>query len=417
MGLLWALHPIFRGIGVLRPLFIVVFLEFRPVLWDGYPFPSHVRALLFFAPYSRKFSPGSQNFHGAILRGVRVSFASGEIMKFWLAASALLISSVLFLRYAALPAAESTASHGFLFVANQGDHTALVVDLDTRKVISKIGVDINGHEVAVAPNHHFAYVPIYGNSGVGKPGTDGNSVHVIDLRVGRDIQIINLGKPVRPHCAKFGPDGLLYVSAELANAIYVVDPATSKVVREIPTGAAESHMFVLSPDGKRAYTANVAAGSVSVLDVQNRSVITVIPVAKTVQRVSISTDGKYVFTHDQGTPRIAVIDTATNKLARWSDLPATVYSSTPTPDGRLLLANAPSGKLFVIDLSTEKVTAEYPIPAALGEIAIDGSSERAYITCPQKGTIEVLDIRGGKLESPIVLTPGVDGITWFSAIS
>jgi DNA-binding beta-propeller fold protein YncE len=136
-----------------------------------------------------------------------------------------------------------------------------------------------------------------------------------------------------------------------------------------------------------------------------------------VQRISISTDGRYVYTQDQTAPRIAVIDTTTNKLARWIDLPATVYSSTPTSDGRLLLANAPSGKLFVIDLSMEKVTAEYPIPAAIGEIAVDGSSERAYVTCPQKGTIEVLDIRGGGMESPIVLTPGVDGIAWFSTIS
>jgi YVTN family beta-propeller protein len=328
-----------------------------------------------------------------------------------------LISAGFLVHHPAVSMPAPLDSHGFLFAANQGDHTALVVDLDTRKVINKIGVDINGHEVAVAPSHHLGYVPIYGNSGVGKPGTDGSSIHVIDLREGRDIQIINLGKPVRPHCAKFGPDGMLYVSAELANALYVVDPATGKVAGEIPTGAAESHMFVLSPDGRRAYTSNVGPGSVSVLDLQNRSVIAVIPVAKTVQRISISTDGRFVFTHDQSASRIAVIDTATNKLARWIDLPAKVYSSTPTPDGRLLIANAPSGKLFVIDLSTEKVTGEYPIPAAIGEIAVDAASGHAYITCPQKGTIEFFDLRGGKLESPIVLTPGVDGVEWFPTIS
>ena len=330
----------------------------------------------------------------------------------------LFLSSVsLLLHRLAVSTPAPSDSHGFLFVANQGDHTALVVDLDARKVVNKIGVDINGHEVAVAPSHHLGYVPIYGNSGVGKPGTDGSSIHVVDLHEGRDIQIINLGKPVRPHCAKFAPDGMLYVSAELANALYVVDPSTGKVADEVPTGAAESHMFVLSPDGHRAYTANVGPGSVSVLDLQKRSVIAVIPVAKTVQRISISTDGRYVFTHDQTAPRIAVIDTATNKLARWIDLPAKVYSSAPTPDGKLLIANAPSGKLFVIDLSTEKAIGDYLIPAAIGEIAIDARSDHAYITCPQKGTIEFFDLRGGKLESPMVLTQGVDGIEWFPAIS
>jgi YVTN family beta-propeller protein len=177
-------------------------------------------------------------------------------------------------------------------------------------------------------------------------------------------------------------------------------------------------MFVLSPDGHRAYTSNVGSGSVSVLDLQKHSLITVIPVAKTVQRISISPDGRYVFTQDQDAPRIAVIDTATNKLARWMDLPAIVYSSTPTPDGRLLLANAPSGKLFVIDLSAEKVIASYPLPSgAIGEIAVDGTSEHAYISCPNAGRIEVFDIPAGTLEAPIVLTPGVDGLVWFPAIS
>jgi YVTN family beta-propeller protein len=306
--------------------------------------------------------------------------------------------------------------HGYLFIANQKDHTALILDAGSRQLVGKVGVDINGHEVAIAPDHRLGYVPVYGDSGVGRPGTDGSTIHVVDLRTARTVKIIDLGKPVRPHCAKFGPDGLLYVSAELATAIYAVDPASGKVVGQIPTGATESHMFVISPDGRRAYTANVGPGSVSVVDLQNRSLVTVIPVAPHVQRISMSADGRFVFTQDQTAPRIAVIDTASNKIARWIDLPAIVYSSAPTPDGKLLLANAPSGKLFVIDLSSEKVVGAYAIPEAIGEITVDASSEHAYVSCPQKGTIEVLDIRGAKLEAPAVLTPGVDGLVWFSGV-
>jgi DNA-binding beta-propeller fold protein YncE len=417
MGLFWALYAIFRGLVFSIPLFVVLFAVLLPVPKDGYPFPSRVRALSSSRVIRNHFRRAQQISPGAILRRVAISQIYGEIMKSVVLTLLFLVAAGLLPLHLVVSMPAPLDAHGFLFVANQGDHTALVVDLATRKVLNKIGVDINGHEVAVAPNHHFGYVPIYGNSGVGKPGTDGSSIHVIDLREGRDIQIINLGKPVRPHCAKFGPDGMLYVSAELADAIYVVDAATGKVVGEVPTGAAESHMFVLSPDGHRAYTANVGPGSVSVLDLQNRSLVTVIPIAKTVQRISISTDGRYVFTQDQDSPRIAVIDTATNKLARWIDLPAKVYSSTPTPDGRLLIANAPSGKLFVIDLSTEKVTGEYAIPAAIGEIAVDAASDHAYITCPQKGTLEFLDLRGSKLEPPMILTPGVDGVAWFPAIS
>jgi YVTN family beta-propeller protein len=328
-----------------------------------------------------------------------------------------LLASLMFLALAAggsrVPA---PPAHGMLVVANQREHTALLIDPETRQELLKVTVGVNGHEVAVSPDSRFAYVPIYGNSGVGKPGTDGATIDVVDLHERKLAATIDLGKPLRPHRAEFGPDGLLYVTAELAKAVDVIDPATRKVIAEIPTGAIESHMIVISPDGKRAYTANVAAGSVSVLDLKQRALATVIPVAKTVQRISISADGKRVFTHDQDTPRIAVIDTSTNKVASWISLPATVYSSSPTVDGRKLLAASPSGKIFVIDLATAKLEESFDIPAALGELLLTPDGKFAFVSCPQAGTIEVLDIPGHKLLQPIKLTQGVDGLAWAPAI-
>jgi hypothetical protein len=109
----------------------------------------------------------------------------------------------------------ASSSRGLLVVANQKEHT---IDPDGRRELSKIVVDVNGHEVTVSKDSRFAYVPIYGNSGVGKPGTDGTTIDVIDLQQHKITSTIELGKPLRAHLAEFGPDGLLYVTAELANA-------------------------------------------------------------------------------------------------------------------------------------------------------------------------------------------------------
>src|SRR5260370_11929640 len=204
-------------------------------------------------------------------------------------------------------------SPGFLVAANQKEPTVLLVDPESRRELAKISVGVNGHEVAVSPDAHFAYVPIYGNSGVGKPGTDGATIDIIDLQQRKLAATMDLGKPLRPHQPQFGPDGLLYVSAELANAVDIIDPASRKVIAEAPTGQPESHMFVLSKDGRRAYTSNVHSRTVSVVDIVNRKLITTIAVAKTVQRISISPDGAHVFTHDQDAPRIALIHTPPNK--------------------------------------------------------------------------------------------------------
>jgi DNA-binding beta-propeller fold protein YncE len=313
-------------------------------------------------------------------------------------------------------AAKTSSLSGYLFVANQFEHTALLVDLSNRKTIFTAGVDINGHEVAISPDRRFGYVPIYGNSGVGKPGTDGSTIEIVDLQTGRTTSIIDLPKPVRPHLGKFAPDGLFYVTAELADSIYAVDVHSHKVVSENPTGETQSHMFVLTPDGSRAYTANVSTGTVSVVDLRKHALITKIPVAGKVQRISISPDGKHVYTHDQEKPRIAVIDAATNTISQWLELPSPVYSSAPTPDGRRLVANSPSGKLFVVDLVAGKLEHAYDIPAAIGAIAITADGSFAYVSCPQAGTVEVLNLRENALEAAIQLTKGVDGLAWVEAI-
>src|SRR5215472_10716315 len=307
------------------------------------------------------------------------------------------------------------ASTGLLVIANQKEHTVLVVDPDERKELAKVVVGVNGHEVMVSKDGRYAYVPIYGNSGVGRPGTDGSTIDVVDLQERKLATTIDLGKPLRPHRAEWGPDGLLYVTAELGNAVDVLDPSTRKIVAEIPTGQKESHMLVISPDGRRAYTANVGAGSVSVLDLTKRSLITTIPVAKMVQRISISPDGKHVYTHDQDAPRIAVIDTATNKIANWIEVPTSVYASEPTPDGRSLVTLDRSSHAYVIDLQSKKVLHTYKISDGASEVLIRPGGDVAYLSGTGAGRIDVLDLHAWQLQNPIELTAGVDGMSWLPA--
>src|SRR5258708_9115294 len=96
---------------------------------------------------------------------------------------ALIVASSLLLIFLIASTGKSTSSSGgLLVVANQKEHTVLLVDPESRRELAKISVGVNGHEVAVSPDAHFAYVPIYGNSGVGKPGTDGSTIDVVDLQ-------------------------------------------------------------------------------------------------------------------------------------------------------------------------------------------------------------------------------------------
>jgi YVTN family beta-propeller protein len=321
---------------------------------------------------------------------------------------------------AAVPDQPSTTGRpGMLVVVNQAEHALLVVDPRSRREIGRTVVGVNGHEVALSKDGRLAYVPIYSNVAIGEPGTDGDHIDIVDVQTRKLAGTVNLGKPVRPHRPLLGADGMLYVTAELDNAVYVIDPATLKVVGQIPTGAPQTHMLVLSPDGERAYTANVSAGSVSVLDLKQRKLITVIPVAKTIQRISISPDGSRVFTQDRDTPRVAVIDTATNKISDWIKMPELPYASAVTPDGRWLLVttNTPDQhRLHVIDLQSLKITRSFDLPEVPLGMLVQPGGDFAYVSCIGAGKIAVLNLRSWQMEEPIVLTRGVDGMAWTSAI-
>jgi DNA-binding beta-propeller fold protein YncE len=319
----------------------------------------------------------------------------------------------------ALPAAFAQSS-GTLLVANQKDHTLSFIDAATVKQTFALQEDrITGHEVTTSPDGRTAYLPIYGDAGVGRAGTDGHEMLVIDIPSRKITGTVDFGHGVRPHLPVYDTHrNVLYVSTELDQAITAIDPKTLKILYKIPTGAPESHMFALSHDGRFAYTTNVGASSVSVLDLDTHKTLAIIPIeadgAKVkVQRISISNDDKLLFTSDWDKPRLAVIDTATRKLKTWIPLPGTGYGSASTHDGRyLILCLSKSSKVAVIDLQTLTVVQTIDVPARPQEVLIRPDGLVAYVSCNQDHKVAAIDIKTWKVQSLIDAGNLADGLAW-----
>lgn len=315
----------------------------------------------------------------------------------------------------AIRSAPRDAGSGMLLVANKGDRTMGIIDPGSGKQISTVPENgVTGHELIASPDGRTAYIPIYGNSGVGKPGSDGRNMIAVDLATGKMAGDLDFGHGVRPHCAQFGPkNGLLYVSTELDQSISIIDPKTLKVIGAVPTGQAESHMFVIAHDGKRAYTANVGPGTVSVLDLDARKVLKIIPISSNTQRIAISVDDKKVFTSDQTKPRLAVIDTSSDKVSAWIDLPGLGYGAAPTADGKWLVIAVPNvNKVAVIDLLAMRVAQTIDVPKAPQEVIVRPDGKIAYVSCDSSAKVAAIRTSDWKVDSLIDAGKGADGLAW-----
>ncbi len=313
---------------------------------------------------------------------------------------------------------KSDANRDLLLVVNKGDRTLSIVDPESGLQLAVVAVGgTTGHEVAASPDGRTAWVPIYGDSGVGSPGSDGRTVSVIDLKSRAMIASIDLGLPSRPHCAIFSPrNGRLYVTSELTRSIKVIDPTARRVVDSIPTGAPESHMLVISSDGERGYTANVGSGTVSAIDLRKKVVSAVIPVSTSVQRIAISIDDRWVFTADQAKPELAVIDTQKNTVKTRVPLPDLGLGMTPTHDGRRLLITHPSSdSVSVLDLHSMKVEQVIHVPADPQEILVRPDDRVAYVSCDQSKQVAVIDLCSARVVRLIDVGAAADGLAWVAA--
>lgn len=304
---------------------------------------------------------------------------------------------------------------GMLLVANKGDQALGIIDPVAGKQVAEVKEGgVTGHEVIASKDGKLAYVPIYGDSGVGKPGSDGQSMAVIDLASRKVISTLDFGKGIRPHCPLVNPrDGMLYVTTELDNTISVIDPKSMKIVGTVPTGQKESHMLALSRDGKKGYTANVGPGTVSVLDMVNRKTVSIIPISPQTQRISLSVDDKWAFTADQTQPRLAVINTATNKVDGWVTLPDNGYGTSPTPDGKyLVVAVSKANKVAVVDIAARKVIKTIDVPKAPQETLVRPDGKMAYVSCDASGKVVAIRTSDWAIDKVIDAGKTADGLAW-----
>jgi DNA-binding beta-propeller fold protein YncE len=317
-------------------------------------------------------------------------------------------------------AAQSTPSRTLLALS-KGDHVLAIIDPVALKVIARVPVGSDPHEVVASADGKTAYVTIYGGGSM-------HELNVIDLVGQKALPTIDTRPLMGPHGITF-VDGKVWFTAEGTKTVGRYDPATGKFDWVMGTGQDRTHMIYVTNDGKKVYTTNVSSGTVSILAdslIKPNAgpngfappphmdwVQTVIPVSKGSEGFDISPDGKELWTAASDDGTIAIIDLAGMKLTGKID--AKVLGANRlkfTPDGkRVLITSLRTGDLFIYDAATHKELKRLNTGRGAAGILVDDDGSRAFIGCTADNYVAVVDLKRLEISGHIDIR-GADGLAW-----
>lgn len=307
-------------------------------------------------------------------------------------------------------AAAQEESSGILLVLNKNENHLALVDPATGRIIARVPTGEQPHEVAASADGRYAFVTNYGTEE--RPG---NTISMIDLAARKEIRRIDLGPLVRPHGIKEA-GGKLYFTAEASHAIARYDLAAHRVDWIAGTGQAKTHMLAVTPDGRKIYTANGGADSVTAIEVDawnGASRISQIPVGQLPEGIDCSPDGKEIWVAHLADGEISVLDTATDKVKLRIRGGTTPIRLKFTPDGRhVLLSNLQSGELSLLDAKTRRIVKQLGVGPAPTNLLISPGRARAYVSLAGNNRVAVIDLGTFTVKAAFDAGAGPDGLAW-----
>lgn len=319
--------------------------------------------------------------------------------------------------------AQSTPPRSLLALS-KADHMLAIIDPVTLKIIARVPVGSDPHEVIASADGKTAWVTIYGGGSL-------HELNVIDLITQKPLPNIDTRPLFGPHGLTF-VDGKVWFTAEGSKAFGRYDPATGQMDWCMGTGQNRTHMIYVTPDGKNVYTTNVSSGTVSIVvdtllppptgpngqpfpgaKAHMEWIQTVVPVSRGSEGFDVSPDGRELWTAASDDGSIAIIDIASKRVIEKLDAKAFGANRLKfTPNGKqVLISSLRNGDLIIYDAATRKELKRLNIGHGGAGILMDTDGSRAFIGCTPDNYVAIVDLRTLTVAGHIDLA-GPDGLAW-----
>jgi YVTN family beta-propeller protein len=332
-----------------------------------------------------------------------------------------------------MAAAQDTPNSALLVISKR-EHALAIVDPTNLKVIAKVPVGNDPHEVTASADGRTAYVSNYGSGAY-------HSLAVIDLVRHQPLTAIDLGALTGPHGLTF-VDGKVWFTAEGAKVIGSYDPATTKVDLVLGTGQNRTHMIFVSPGSEHIITTNVSSGTISLIDKQAVRMPgpppgmtppagappppqggparrtdwnqTVVRVGNGSEGFDVSPDEREIWVANAQDGTISIVDQRNKSVVQTLQVNVAGANRLKfTPDGRRVLVSSLSGPdLTVLDARTRQVEKRISIGHGAAGIVMQPDGKRAYVACSPDNYVVVIDLNQLAVTGKFEVGDEPDGMTW-----
>jgi YVTN family beta-propeller protein len=304
-----------------------------------------------------------------------------------------------------------------VFVASRESNELVALDTETYKVLWKTSVGASPH-MAVISSKGLVYVT----------GTKGNEITVVNGYTGGVEGKIRTNA-IGPEHAMLSPDEKrLFVANVEGNAVSVIDVESKKLIANIP--ALKPHNIVLTPDGRKAYIAQLGSFEILALNLREKlpQVVGQISSGSKIRLASLDMEKVHgvnnatyinglLFAPNQGTGELAIIDTKNDRATNIIKIGREPWEPYATPDGRLVLVpNLTDETVSVIDTRKKEVIATLPGGRDMTGISITPDGKKAYLVRRGDNKLSVFDLKNLVLvkeitvgKNPEVSTMTADG--------
>ena len=215
----------------------------------------------------------------------------------------------------------------------------------------------------------------------------GPSISVIDMATLKEVRRIPTLR--EPHHLMLTPDGhSLMVGDTAGNQMMLLDPNTGEVQKRLPM--ADPYQFQFSPDGKMLVVNGLLRNQVDVYDTASMALLKRFPVVATPSHLAFTPDSSTVFVSLQDSDKLAAFDLRT-MTERWTVPVGKTPAGVIWLNGKVLVANMGTDYFAVVDPATGKVLQKVQTGEGAHNLFLSPDHKILWVNNRQGGTTVSVD--------------------------